>query len=131
MSELIQLSFPGPPPCHHDSVKVYDGSSEGSRLLGMFCGPELPQNVTSSSNTMLVRMKTDSLHNHIGFSANWESVEESVTQMPKRILGKFCIHVKVFSLQVKMNLAVVKQLKQLLKKKKNRKILRLQRDSNP
>ena len=61
-------------------------------------------------------MKTDSLHNHIGFSAKWESVEESVTQMPKRILGKFCIHVKVFSLQVKMNLAVVKQLNQLQKK---------------
>ena len=80
--------FSDSPSCARDSVKIYDGPHETDNLLGSFCGSDLPPDVTSSSNVMLVKMETDSVSNRAGFSASWDSVEDSVTQMPERFPGK-------------------------------------------
>ncbi|ULU08358.1 hypothetical protein L3Y34_019493 [Caenorhabditis briggsae] len=54
-----------------DFVKVYDGSSENSKLLGSFTGQEDAFALVSSGNTMLVTFKTGSTKGSAGFSARY------------------------------------------------------------
>ncbi|XP_057698672.1 ovochymase [Corythoichthys intestinalis] len=50
-----------------DYVQVFDDSS----LLGKFCGGSLPKPVESSTNTMIVRFRSDSTQNSRGFRATF------------------------------------------------------------
>ncbi|KAK2852327.1 hypothetical protein Q7C36_007528 [Tachysurus vachellii] len=72
--ETIRLTFTAfdlaPESCT-DFVDVLDGHSDGGSapVLGHFCGNKVPNPVFSSSNGMVVRFKSDSIHNSKGFSA--------------------------------------------------------------
>ena len=39
--------------------QIYDGDSTNAPLLGTFCGSEIPENITSSGNKLLVKFMSD------------------------------------------------------------------------
>ncbi|CAL4124730.1 unnamed protein product, partial [Meganyctiphanes norvegica] len=74
---ITRLDIEGPNPndtqlCPYDSLKIYDGVSRMSTLLGEFCGSTVPlAMIVSSSSMMLVTFTSDSFNNvsHSGFRA--------------------------------------------------------------
>ncbi len=65
-----------------DYVKVYDGSSSSSRLLGSFSGSSVPSSVVSSSDRMYVKFTTDGSATRQGWSANYTSSTPSLSLSP-------------------------------------------------
>eukprot|EP00794_Sanderia_malayensis_P003248 gene3248-3729_t len=62
--KIVVLSFVGisiqnSPGCSKDSIEVRDGASSNSRLLNTFCGSNLPGQITSTTNEIYIRFKTD------------------------------------------------------------------------
>lgn len=57
--------------CTSDYVTVHDGPSMSSPLLAQICGDKLPPSITSTSNTIYVRFRSDSSRNHRGFRASF------------------------------------------------------------
>ncbi|KAM9307657.1 cubilin [Gastrophryne carolinensis] len=60
--------------CSADSVMVYDGESGDAAVLAVLCGEQLPSNITSSLETMFVRLRSDRSKQHKGFSARFNEV---------------------------------------------------------
>ncbi|EGT54582.1 hypothetical protein CAEBREN_05330 [Caenorhabditis brenneri] len=58
----------------HDFVRVYDGMSEESKLIGNLSGQHRDLFLESSSNRMHVVFKTDLQGNDLGFQANFKSI---------------------------------------------------------
>jgi hypothetical protein len=63
-----------------DSVKVYDGATTSSPLLGSYSGTAIPANVTSSANTMMIEFKTNGNGNSRGWYAEYTTVTPSWCQ---------------------------------------------------
>ncbi|CAH1246046.1 OVCH1 [Branchiostoma lanceolatum] len=87
--KFVQLSFTqfdveDDSTCDYDYVKVYDGPSTSSSVLGTFCGSSLPARVVSSTNVMTVRFVSDSSITETGFVAAYNAVDTGavVTQPP-------------------------------------------------
>lgn len=57
----------------YDFVKVYNGSTTASPLLGTFSGTNLPPTLTASSGSMLVHFVSDGDGQRPGWSANYTS----------------------------------------------------------
>ncbi|RLU24405.1 hypothetical protein DMN91_002494 [Ooceraea biroi] len=57
--------------CTDDYVKVFDGPTKDDPLLGTHCHNQLPPAYISSSNQMLVVMRTDSIISAKGFKARY------------------------------------------------------------
>ncbi|XP_017269603.1 cubilin [Kryptolebias marmoratus] len=57
--------------CAWDYVAVHDGSSISSPLLAQVCGTNAPLPITSTTNTIYVRFRSDSSRSHRGFSAKF------------------------------------------------------------
>ncbi|CAG9136871.1 unnamed protein product [Plutella xylostella] len=57
--------------CSYDKVKVRDGDSMDSPLIGMFCGYKIPPDIRSTSNKLLVIFESDSTVQKAGFSATF------------------------------------------------------------
>nr|AHH80651.1 tolloid [Antheraea pernyi] len=57
--------------CSYDKVKVRDGDSMDSVLIGMFCGHKIPPDIRSTSNKLLVIFESDSTVQKAGFSATF------------------------------------------------------------
>ncbi|KAH0948163.1 hypothetical protein HN011_006977 [Eciton burchellii] len=55
--------------CTDDYVKVFDGSTKDDPLMGTHCHNQLPPTYVSSSNQMLIVMRTDSIISAKGFKA--------------------------------------------------------------
>lgn len=72
------ISYLGSLPCDRDFVKIYDGSSTRSPQLADLCGSQRPQTLQSSSNTMVVQLKTDHRRNFKGFSVSWKAARPVV-----------------------------------------------------
>ncbi len=53
--------------CEYDHVVVYDGDSYEARVLGRFCGIEIPQNILSTGNKLLMIFESDYAFNGRGF----------------------------------------------------------------
>lgn len=58
---------------NYDYVRVYDGTSTRSLLLGEFTGTSLPADVIASSGSMLILHTTDRSVTEPGFTATWAS----------------------------------------------------------
>ncbi|XP_069834413.1 ovochymase-2-like [Dendropsophus ebraccatus] len=89
----VQLSFtsfdlelPGPAGCN-EMVEIYDGEKKGSQKLGQFCGKEIPESVSASSNSMLVRFRANQGGVRGSFQAKYIAFEGSVipTESPSYI----------------------------------------------
>ncbi|KAM4028087.1 cubilin isoform 1-T1 [Anomaloglossus baeobatrachus] len=57
--------------CSYDSVTVYDGENSDAPLLYTLCGSQIPNAITSTQNTMFIRLQSDSSRSHRGFSASF------------------------------------------------------------
>ena len=54
-----------------DKVRVYNGRTSSSSLLGEFDGDSQPGAITSSSNALHIRFTTDSSATYSGFAASY------------------------------------------------------------
>lgn len=57
-----------------DKLRIYDGSSTSSPLLGEFSGNRLPPNVTSSSITLYLQFSSDGSKHRPGFLVNYKGM---------------------------------------------------------
>ena len=55
----------------YDKVRVYNGGSSSSSLLGEFDGSSLPSAITSSNNALYIRFTTDGSSTETGFAASY------------------------------------------------------------
>ncbi|KAJ8727243.1 hypothetical protein PYW08_015640 [Mythimna loreyi] len=62
--------------CLYDYLKIYDGPSPDSRLVGKFCGTTFPKTYTSSSNELYFIFKTDRSMPADGFRITYEAICE-------------------------------------------------------
>ncbi|CAH0396981.1 unnamed protein product [Chilo suppressalis] len=60
--------------CRYDYLKVYDGPSANSRLVGKFCGNSYPNSYVSTSNSLFIIFKTDHSASSEGFKISFETV---------------------------------------------------------
>ncbi|XP_072275305.1 CUB domain-containing protein 2 [Pyxicephalus adspersus] len=60
--------------CDYDYVAVYDGQNEDSKLLGKWCGTEIPSPIMSSKNNLLLVLVTDRDTASKGFSVSYIGV---------------------------------------------------------
>ncbi|KAJ0177495.1 hypothetical protein K1T71_007504 [Dendrolimus kikuchii] len=60
--------------CEFDYLKVYDGASADSQLVGRFCGSAYPKSYISSSNVLYFKFKTDHSLSSGGFKITYESI---------------------------------------------------------
>ena len=54
-------------------MTIYDGPNVQAPLLKKLCGSAIPENVVSSTNTMLIQFKTDNSVARKGFTLNYFS----------------------------------------------------------
>lgn len=59
--------------CAYDFVEVRDGETESSDLIGRFCGNRIPDQILSSSQSMLIKFVSDSDVNRAGFFASLQA----------------------------------------------------------
>lgn len=59
--------------CNYDYLSVYDGNSTGARLIGKFCGWDLPDPIKSRTNSLLLHFVTDQIAQHTGFKAFYQN----------------------------------------------------------
>ncbi|XP_029048305.2 cubilin isoform X2 [Osmia bicornis bicornis] len=57
--------------CTDDYVKIYDGATRNSQLLGTHCKHETPPPYKSTANEMLIVLRTDSIISAKGFKAEY------------------------------------------------------------
>ena len=57
-----------------DYVRVYDGDSISSPLIGQFSGSSLPATITSSSTKLYVRFTSDGSVVYAGFTARYQGI---------------------------------------------------------
>jgi len=72
--ELVFLRFDTEPSA--DFLRVYDGGSSSSPLIGTFSGSTLPSPIQSSSSNLFVRFTSDSSGIHQGFGARYRAIAE-------------------------------------------------------
>jgi len=54
---------------------VYDGADTTSRLLGKFCGDEVPGDLTSSGHYVYIVFRSNHKRNTGAFSLSWSAVD--------------------------------------------------------
>ena len=54
--------------CNRDYVEIHERSEEG-RLIGLFCGPNLPSNITTGIEKLWVKFNSDTTGIAAGFTA--------------------------------------------------------------
>ncbi|XP_014605735.1 PREDICTED: cubilin-like [Polistes canadensis] len=59
--------------CTDDYVKIFDGPSRDSYLMGTHCRNQLPPSYVSTSNEMLIVMRSDSIISAKGFKATYKT----------------------------------------------------------
>lgn len=55
--------------CAYDYIEVRDGHSNDAHLIGIFCGYKLPNDIKSTSNSLMVKFVSDGSVQKTGFSA--------------------------------------------------------------
>uniref|UniRef100_A0A671XF34 Cubilin n=1 Tax=Sparus aurata TaxID=8175 RepID=A0A671XF34_SPAAU len=64
--------------CYYDYLAVYDGNSSSTPEIAKLCGTGLPSTISSSSNQLYVKLRTDSVVNAGGFFASYTSKCQSM-----------------------------------------------------
>lgn len=72
----IRIAFPEfNTEAHIDKVYIFDGDGTQARIVGIFSGPLVPPEVSSTGNKMLVWFVTDNLNNSSGWKAEYVTIE--------------------------------------------------------
>ena len=58
-------------PHDYDTLRLYDGRGQHAPLLGEFCGPFIPDTITSTGKHMYVVFKSDESKNEEGYLASF------------------------------------------------------------
>ena len=80
--QVVRLTFESidieeGPSCSFDSLTVYDGGPMDNEL-GVFCGMNVPDPITSTSNEMTLKFKSDESASHTGFKATYQLVNSKL-----------------------------------------------------
>ncbi|XP_077993791.1 cubilin-like [Glandiceps talaboti] len=59
--------------CAYDYVRVYDGDSEAADQIGNVCGDQIPLPISSTSNVMYIKFRTDFSNSGNGFYASYHA----------------------------------------------------------
>jgi len=73
----IELSFTSFDTENTDVVGVFDGNNENSPMIGVFSGSSIPNNITSTSNELLIIFRTDGSTTNAGWEASYTSSSSS------------------------------------------------------
>ncbi|XP_028812567.1 inactive serine protease PAMR1 [Denticeps clupeoides] len=65
--------------CRYDYIEVRDGESISSRVIGQYCGNQIPSPVRGSANSLHIRFVSDGYNNFNGFFAMFQEVSETKT----------------------------------------------------
>lgn len=68
----------------YDYLYVYDGSTTSANLIGRYTGTNLPGNITSTGNTLLLDFRSDCATAQAGFVANYTS-NGTITPTPSDV----------------------------------------------
>ena len=74
--EVNFLSFETDKYCW-DSLKIYNGPSDASPVIGEFCGRELPASFISPQNKILLVFKSNGENNYKGFQLEYKTSSKS------------------------------------------------------
>lgn len=72
--DFVSFSLESSFNCKFDYLKIYDGPSSDSALVGKFCGTSHPKTYTSSSNYIYIRFKSDYVASSAGFKISYQSL---------------------------------------------------------
>ncbi|XP_074652971.1 cubilin-like [Tubulanus polymorphus] len=84
IGKIIQLKFTkfaleDDVDCDYDDIKIYDGSTVNSRVIGQYCGTDIPNNgnpINTTQNFMRIKFESDSSTSDEGFAFNWNTIDE-------------------------------------------------------
>ncbi|XP_067326675.1 cubilin [Anolis sagrei] len=65
--------------CEYDYLAVYDGNSTSAKMLGKFCGNEMPPAIRSTWDSLYVKLRTDRSLGGGGFVAHYKQICQGVT----------------------------------------------------
>lgn len=66
--------------CKYDYLKIYDGPSADSKLVGRFCGTTIVKTYMSSTNSLFFKFKSDRSMSTDGFRITYESVCQQIIE---------------------------------------------------
>ena len=82
---MLQNSFD----IRDDSLKIYDGDSNTSPMLGNpYCGDSLPPSQTSSSNRLFFHFYSDHANTGTGFKLEYTATSKD----PYKVDSCFCVY---------------------------------------
>ncbi|KAL8165121.1 UNVERIFIED_CONTAM: hypothetical protein K2H54_029738 [Gekko kuhli] len=58
--------------CRYDYVDVYDGNSTNAKMLGKFCGNQIPPTIQSTGDSLYIKLRTDVSLGGGGFLARYK-----------------------------------------------------------
>ncbi|XP_060104406.1 cubilin [Heteronotia binoei] len=64
--------------CQYDYVDVYDGNSTNAKMLGKFCGNQVPPTIRSTGDSMYIKLRTDVSFGGGGFLARFKQICQGV-----------------------------------------------------
>ncbi|XP_053120680.1 cubilin [Hemicordylus capensis] len=64
--------------CAFDYLAVYDGNSTNAKVLGKFCGNQIPPSIRSTGDTLYVKLRTDGSLGGGGFLARYVQIYQGV-----------------------------------------------------
>ena len=78
MTQILNLSFAviaieQARSCEYDMVTIYDGPTTSDNVIGAYCGHDVPDDVISTSNVVLVALTSDGTSEDDGFMLEWTS----------------------------------------------------------
>lgn len=84
----------------YDAVEVYNGPTTIYPKIGKYCGPFRPGRLESTSNKMLITLKTDASNSNLGFVATFISAQQ---QTASNMLFELCVSPIFLSLFIQAN----------------------------
>jgi len=57
--------------CNGGNVTVFDGLMPSNKLLGNYCGSDVPDETSTSGTALTIRLSTDGKENKYKFKANY------------------------------------------------------------
>uniref|UniRef100_A0A8C0J8V6 Cubilin n=1 Tax=Chelonoidis abingdonii TaxID=106734 RepID=A0A8C0J8V6_CHEAB len=66
------------PNCSSDYLAVYDGDSSSAKMLGKFCGNQIPESIRSTRDTLYVKLRTDGHLEGRGFLAEYKQICQGI-----------------------------------------------------
>lgn len=77
-AEQVKLSFTSFETLDGDELYIYDGNSSDASLIGEYSGSNVPSDIISSGNSLLLKFVTDGEGQSLGWDAKYESIQTGI-----------------------------------------------------